>query len=48
MFGFSALLKLSPFIGFFQVKYLGEDGVNVPIVGAAAICSPWDSLVSIL
>lgn len=34
--------------GFFQVKYLGEDGVNVPIVGAAAICSPWDSLVSTL
>ncbi|KAG8368832.1 hypothetical protein BUALT_Bualt15G0087800 [Buddleja alternifolia] len=27
------------------VKYLGEDGINVPIIGAAAICSPWDSLV---
>ncbi|XP_057973699.1 embryogenesis-associated protein EMB8-like isoform X2 [Malania oleifera] len=27
------------------VKYLGEDGVNVHIVGAAAICSPWDLLV---
>ncbi|CAI0375202.1 unnamed protein product [Linum tenue] len=24
------------------VKYLGEDTVNVPIVGAAAVCSPWD------
>ncbi|XP_059648224.1 embryogenesis-associated protein EMB8-like isoform X1 [Cornus florida] len=27
------------------VKYLGEDGINIPIVGAAAICSPWDLLV---
>ncbi|KAL3843673.1 hypothetical protein ACJIZ3_001076 [Penstemon smallii] len=27
------------------VKYLGEDGINVPIVGAAAICSPWDLLI---
>lgn len=27
------------------VKYLGEDGVNVPLVGAAAICSPWDLLL---
>ncbi|KAI3445597.1 hypothetical protein Pfo_002262 [Paulownia fortunei] len=27
------------------VKYLGEDGINVPIIGAAAICSPWDSLI---
>ncbi|XP_044490795.1 phospholipase ABHD3 isoform X1 [Mangifera indica] len=27
------------------VKYLGEDGVNTPIVGAAAICSPWDLLI---
>ncbi|PIN20993.1 Alpha/beta hydrolase [Handroanthus impetiginosus] len=27
------------------VKYLGEDGHNVPIIGAAAICSPWDSLI---
>lgn len=27
------------------VKYLGEDGANVPIVGAAAICSPWDLLI---
>ncbi|XP_019171659.1 PREDICTED: embryogenesis-associated protein EMB8-like [Ipomoea nil] len=26
------------------VKYLGEDGVNTPIAGAAAICSPWDLL----
>ncbi|KAL2477617.1 alpha/beta-hydrolase superfamily protein [Forsythia ovata] len=24
------------------VKYLGEDGSNVPLIGAAAICSPWD------
>lgn len=31
----------------FQVKYLGEEGVNAVIVGAAAICSPWDLLVSI-
>ncbi|XP_051136616.1 embryogenesis-associated protein EMB8-like [Andrographis paniculata] len=27
------------------VKYLGEDGSNVPLVGAAAICNPWDSLL---
>ncbi|KAK8486231.1 hypothetical protein V6N13_090250 [Hibiscus sabdariffa] len=27
------------------VKYLGEDGANTPVVGAAAICSPWDLLV---
>ncbi|KAL7119621.1 hypothetical protein ACP275_02G074100 [Erythranthe tilingii] len=27
------------------VKYLGEDGVDAPIIGAAAICSPWDSLI---
>ncbi|KAK9069624.1 hypothetical protein SSX86_011528 [Deinandra increscens subsp. villosa] len=27
------------------VKYLGEDGVNVPIVGAASICNPWDILM---
>ncbi|RVW70949.1 Embryogenesis-associated protein EMB8 [Vitis vinifera] len=27
------------------VKYLGEDGVNIPLVGAAAICSTWDLLI---
>ncbi|XP_055816328.1 embryogenesis-associated protein EMB8 isoform X3 [Solanum dulcamara] len=27
------------------VKYLGEEGVNTAIVGAAAICSPWDLLI---
>ncbi|GER54964.1 alpha/beta hydrolase domain containing protein 1 [Striga asiatica] len=27
------------------VKYLGEDGVKAPIIGAAAICSPWDLLI---
>ncbi|KAL0375940.1 UNVERIFIED_CONTAM: hypothetical protein Scaly_0711600 [Sesamum calycinum] len=27
------------------VKYLAEDGTNAPIVGAAAICSPWDLLI---
>ncbi|XP_038877849.1 embryogenesis-associated protein EMB8 isoform X4 [Benincasa hispida] len=27
------------------VKYLGEDGANVPVSGAAAICSPWDLLI---
>ncbi|KAA8536574.1 hypothetical protein F0562_029052 [Nyssa sinensis] len=27
------------------VKYLGEDGINIPIVGAAAIGSPWDLLI---
>ncbi|KAK1440371.1 hypothetical protein QVD17_06196 [Tagetes erecta] len=27
------------------VKYLGEDGANVPIVGAASICNPWDLLM---
>ncbi|KAK8668295.1 hypothetical protein V6N13_105754 [Hibiscus sabdariffa] len=29
------------------VKYLGEEGANTPVVGAAAICSPWDLLVSV-
>ncbi|KAI3755186.1 hypothetical protein L1987_54981 [Smallanthus sonchifolius] len=27
------------------VKYLGEDGVNVPLVGAVAISNPWDLLI---
>ncbi|KAI3464417.1 hypothetical protein Pfo_021080 [Paulownia fortunei] len=27
------------------VKYLGEDGENVPVAGAAAVCSPWDLLI---
>ncbi|OMO75197.1 hypothetical protein CCACVL1_16294 [Corchorus capsularis] len=27
------------------VKYLGEEGTNTPVVGAAAICSPWDLLI---
>ncbi|GFQ04524.1 embryogenesis-associated protein emb8 [Phtheirospermum japonicum] len=27
------------------VKYLGEEGVNAPIIGAAAICSTWDLLI---
>ncbi|KAK2972661.1 hypothetical protein RJ640_003434 [Escallonia rubra] len=27
-----------------KVKYLGEDGDNVPVAGAAAVCSPWDLL----
>uniref|UniRef100_A0A0D9V8C6 AB hydrolase-1 domain-containing protein n=1 Tax=Leersia perrieri TaxID=77586 RepID=A0A0D9V8C6_9ORYZ len=27
------------------VKYLGEEGENTPVAGAAAICSPWDLLV---
>ncbi|KAJ8529769.1 hypothetical protein K7X08_036604 [Anisodus acutangulus] len=27
------------------VKYLGEEGVNTAIVGAAAICSTWDLLI---
>ncbi|KAG9132575.1 hypothetical protein Leryth_024842 [Lithospermum erythrorhizon] len=27
------------------VKYLGEDGANVPVIGAAAICAPWDLLI---
>ncbi|KAL6192140.1 hypothetical protein ACLB2K_038527 [Fragaria x ananassa] len=27
------------------VKYLGEDGENVPVSGAAAICCPWDFLI---
>ncbi|XP_011097230.1 embryogenesis-associated protein EMB8 [Sesamum indicum] len=27
------------------VKYLGEEGENVPIAGAAAVCSPWDLLI---
>ncbi|XP_059648213.1 embryogenesis-associated protein EMB8-like isoform X2 [Cornus florida] len=27
------------------VKYLGEDGIDTPVVGAAAICSTWDLLI---
>ncbi|XP_077248793.1 uncharacterized protein LOC143888304 [Tasmannia lanceolata] len=27
------------------VKYLGEEGENTPIAGAASICSPWDLVV---
>lgn len=27
------------------VKYLGEDGEDVPVAGAVAICSPWDLLI---
>ncbi|KAJ1286430.1 hypothetical protein BS78_03G351100 [Paspalum vaginatum] len=27
------------------VKYLGEEGENTPIAGAASICSPWDLLI---
>ncbi|XP_057465496.1 embryogenesis-associated protein EMB8-like [Actinidia eriantha] len=27
------------------VKYLGEDGINTHIAGAAAVCSPWDLLI---
>ena len=30
-----------------QIKYLGEEGENIPVAGAVAICSPWDLLVSI-
>jgi hypothetical protein len=29
-----------------QVKYLGEEGENTPVAGAASVCSPWDLLVS--
>ncbi|KAM0864465.1 hypothetical protein ACQ4PT_043917 [Festuca glaucescens] len=28
------------------VKYLGEEGENTPVAGAASICSPWDLLVT--
>ncbi|GMH00311.1 hypothetical protein Nepgr_002150 [Nepenthes gracilis] len=27
------------------VKYLGEDGDDIPIAGAVSICSPWDLLI---
>ncbi|EEF28499.1 embryogenesis-associated protein EMB8 [Ricinus communis] len=27
------------------VKYLGEHGVDIPLTGAAAVCSPWDLLI---
>ncbi|TKY51539.1 Embryogenesis-associated protein EMB8 [Spatholobus suberectus] len=27
------------------IKYLGEDGENIPVAGAVAICSPWDLLI---
>ncbi|CAM0955376.1 unnamed protein product [Alopecurus aequalis] len=28
------------------VKYLGEEGENTPVAGAASICSPWDLLIT--
>lgn len=40
------LFAVGPSIGAnILVKYLGEDGENVPIAGAVAICSPWDLLI---
>ncbi|XP_059063693.1 embryogenesis-associated protein EMB8-like [Cryptomeria japonica] len=27
------------------VKYLGEEGANTPLVGATAICCPWDLVI---
>ncbi|XP_061346307.1 embryogenesis-associated protein EMB8 [Gastrolobium bilobum] len=27
------------------IKYLGEDGENIPVAGAVAICGPWDLLI---
>ncbi|KAK7343828.1 hypothetical protein VNO77_12876 [Canavalia gladiata] len=27
------------------IKYLGEDGENIPVAGAVAVCSPWDLLI---
>lgn len=33
------------FLSYLQVKYLGEDGEDTPIAGAASICSPWDLVV---
>ncbi|KAH6802449.1 alpha/beta-Hydrolases superfamily protein [Perilla frutescens var. frutescens] len=27
------------------IKYLAEEGANAPVIGAAAICSPWDLLI---
>ncbi|KAJ4833079.1 hypothetical protein Tsubulata_001055 [Turnera subulata] len=27
------------------VKYLGEEGVNTPLIGASSVCSPWDLLI---
>ncbi|XP_057780303.1 embryogenesis-associated protein EMB8-like isoform X2 [Salvia miltiorrhiza] len=27
------------------IKYLAEEGMDAPLVGAAAICSPWDLLI---
>ncbi|KAE9589135.1 putative alcohol O-acetyltransferase [Lupinus albus] len=27
------------------IKFLGEDGENIPIAGAVAVCSPWDLLI---
>ncbi|KAK3426106.1 hypothetical protein EUGRSUZ_F02631 [Eucalyptus grandis] len=27
------------------VKYLGEEGENIPVAGAVAVCSPWDLLI---
>ncbi|CAJ1976812.1 unnamed protein product [Sphenostylis stenocarpa] len=27
------------------IKYLGEEGENLPVAGAVAVCSPWDLLI---
>ncbi|CAL0322769.1 unnamed protein product [Lupinus luteus] len=27
-----------------KIKFLGEDGENIPTVGAVVVCSPWDLL----
>ncbi|ESW15656.1 hypothetical protein PHAVU_007G090800 [Phaseolus vulgaris] len=27
------------------IKYLGEEGENIPVAGAVAVCSPWDLLI---
>ncbi|CAL0300644.1 unnamed protein product [Lupinus luteus] len=27
------------------IKFLGEDGENIPVAGAVAVCSPWDLLI---
>ena len=39
-------LTIYVIISFIQVKYLGEEGENTPVAGAASICSPWDLVVS--
>ncbi|GMH00312.1 hypothetical protein Nepgr_002151 [Nepenthes gracilis] len=41
----SRFSHLANWEGIKKVKYLGEDGGDIPIAGAVTICSPWDLLI---